>query len=75
VSAAVYKGFTEMPSGVTQLSASTFPPGADLAAALAHASRVADLNSGVFAVIAFSLWSGCSGHLKYWLPVYIIYNY
>ena len=45
-SRAVYSGFTAMPSGVTQLSASTLPPGADLAAARAQASRLDGANSG-----------------------------
>jgi hypothetical protein len=39
VSAAVYSGLTVMPSGVTQFSAATSPPGADLAAALFQAAR------------------------------------
>ncbi len=45
-SAAVYRGLTEIPSGVIQLSAATSPLGADLAAALAQAcscSGVAEL--------------------------------
>ena len=41
VSAAVYSGLTVMPSGVTQSRAETSPPGADLAAAFFHCSRVA----------------------------------
>src|SRR5574337_1787686 len=40
-SAAVYSGLTVRPSGVTQFSASSRPPGADFAAAFAHCSRVA----------------------------------
>ena len=40
-SAAVYSGLTVMPSGVTQFSASSWPPGADLAAAWAQASSSA----------------------------------
>jgi hypothetical protein len=43
-----------MPSGVIQFSASTLPPGADLAAALVQASSVADLNSEVLSVMAVS---------------------
>ncbi|MNT39364.1 hypothetical protein D3C72_1756050 [compost metagenome] len=46
VSSAVYSGLTVMPSGVTQFKAFTSPPGADLAAALAHASSEAAANSG-----------------------------
>ncbi len=40
-SAAVYSGLTRMPSGVTQSSASSWPPGADLAAACAQAASAA----------------------------------
>src|SRR3990167_2922923 len=46
-SAAGFRGLTFSPSGVIQLSAATSPPGADLAAAMAHCSSVAGWNSGV----------------------------
>ena len=59
VSAAVYSGLTVMPSGVVQFSADTSPPGADLAAALFHCSRVAGWKGvGASALMAGFLGQG-----------------
>src|SRR5258706_15402651 len=44
MSDAVYSGFMVMPSGVSQLSASTFPPGADFAAAFCQAASDFEFN-------------------------------
>ncbi|MCY1362486.1 hypothetical protein D9M69_492060 [compost metagenome] len=52
VSSAVYSGLTQMPSGVSQFSAFTSPPGADFWAALVQASRVAGANSGCLWLMA-----------------------
>ena len=82
MSAAVYSGLTVMPSGVTQFSASTSPPGADLAAALLQASRRGRCEFGVLSVMAGSIAQGWQlGYLvlaaQAWrrMQLYIIYNY
>jgi hypothetical protein len=57
VSAAVYKAFNLMPSGVCQPSASTFPLGADLVAALFHASILGVENSGHWLLVGLLIIS------------------
>ena len=51
-SSAVYSGLTAMPSGVTQFSATTSPPGADLAAALCQSARVEGLKGAALVLMA-----------------------